>query len=263
MAPNRKKKKGGANPARGFATTSIASKRQSEVGQNDEAEDGLPGGSSSNATGDNVGTGSSSRSGELQSQPLDKPLHQMSPQELETHLEEANLQNILDVHGLKTNQQVSRQVSKMTTENRLLRSQTESLNLHQALSPEMAQDLVDRIYITVEKSVDASTCPSYSSEELLIHVWRLYLVLRDLHFSSAKIEDALALLVRAHLRGSYRNDLSSKDLIWGLDHCLDSLALMHADVESYDSLLAATHADYASDLLADEEALGKALRHSD
>src|SRR5271155_3096538 len=124
MAPSKKKKKAAANPARGFATVSLPSKGSAARQENDiletqgvQNEGSRQGGSenASNLQGDGIEQGSNStQNGEIQN---------MSPEELDQHLQDSELQSILDEHGSRCKADAARQVARLEAERRTLRSQ--------------------------------------------------------------------------------------------------------------------------------------------
>lgn len=249
MGPNKKKKKGSANPARGFATTSVASKHKSEVDQRNEAADVTQ---ESHTPAESAANDESTmRPNGTQIQTLERPLHELSAQELEAHLEENNLQNILDLHGSRMLPQVARQVARMCTEKRLLRSQGDSLNARLLLSDDVC-NCITKYLQSHKEPIRELTYPTFSHEELLVHIWRLYHVLHDLHFSESDIHISLGLLLQAHLKGSYSSETRFRDSIWGLEHCIETLALISTDTANYDSSVQKPPDPLGSDLPVDD-----------
>ena len=125
MAPNKKKKKPASNPARGFATTSTASKTKEQDVDEVEQEDGW------GASGQSAKLVSEEGSVLTNGGPTIKPekaLQDLSPEELELQLENSSLQILVDTYRKKTEKDAFRQASRLQTERRVLRSQAEHLS---------------------------------------------------------------------------------------------------------------------------------------
>lgn len=247
MAPNKKKKKPASNPARGFATTSTASKPK-----NDEAKE-LEGGVSldvinapvlSTAAEDNTRTETSSN------REPEKALDELTPDELESQLEESSLQILVENHGEKTKKDVHRQVSRLWTERRLLRSQAEHLAVRRWLPPEMMQLITDLLQAQEEAityfqatSVTKKSATELSEDDLLIKLWALNRLLPQLGFSEQRTKLALRHLLITIKQSGSRNVFSGKESVWGLDECLAWLALDSepADLPRFDSREGQSH----------------------
>lgn len=219
MAPNKKKKKVASNPARGFATVSMPSKKVDESPPEPKDDpkvfslDGRP----TQVDKDGQGHGSVHRGA--------SDLQHMAPEELERHLEEAELQSILDVHGQRSKKDISRQVARLDIERRSLRqsgmmletegwlqeSLEEILDLARSLLPDL------RNIKMAEKGVNDT--------DLCVKLWIVQGVLESLHFHN--VEGALTHLIKT---SPVITKPASSSLVWGLDEALTWLAL-HSDPE--------------------------------
>ena len=224
--PSNKKKKKVANPARGFAVTSTISKSR----LNDEVNE-------------DVTTVSVPVSDEHQSQdqaaphkPIStskekKELSELSPEQLERQLEESELQILVDQFREKSRKDTLRQVSRILTERRLLRSQAEQLNTTRLLPMELLQWIL--MQISAQSNTDSKPVKVQNgfgtkgmrSDDLSIKVWTLARALRDLGFLESGIQTAIINLLRNSQTDTLSGTAVGKQSLWGIDQCLDSLAL--------------------------------------
>ena len=224
MAP-KKKKKAVSNPARGFATVSLPSKSKPGDDAKFEAENVR-----TDPRIDNVNSKKpqSSTNGATS---LEEPssLHDLTPAQLEEHLEDAELQNLVEKAGDRSKRDAARQVARLETERRTLRTLAMPLETDDWLT----QDLTDEV-INLSKSassvLDQSTqsvsphVKTVQQEELLIRLWTLQQVLKTLHINQEE-------QVLKHIVSLKTDDiLTPKDYVWGLEESFDWLAL-HADPE--------------------------------
>lgn len=236
MAPKKKKKALASNPARGFATTSIPAKPKAEekVDDNVVPETALID-SNAVATTENVGLNIASSAGEY--------LSKLSPEELENYFEESALQILVEKHGEKSKKDASRQVNKLKTEQRVLRLQSERLDINSWLPQELVQ-LIFELFESQKRSrgvgLEADTrqarCYKVTEEELIIKLWTLQQVLTQLEFSNDRVQSALlSLLQKEHLTRSSAFSVN-KDGLWGLEESLDFLAQVcePEEMPSYD-----------------------------
>lgn len=225
MPPNKRKKKPASNPARGFATVSVPSKpkvaESSTVSSTVESsvvvsEDEKP-----------------SKLAETQQPQLDsakeQSLQNLSPEELEKHFEEAELQILVDKYAWKSKNEAIRQVSRFETERRVLRSQANVLSLNEWI-PQETQDQVlalvqkdqDHLETPPERDLDAA-----KEEELITRLWTLKDAIRGLGFSDNRIDSLLKYII-TYYSGLTNN---SKSVNWNLEESLDWLALQCAPTE--------------------------------
>ena len=225
MAPN-KKKKPTSNPARGFATTSIPAKARKDDERN---------------VAENIEEKSADQNSALQelnhpafaitTHELGKDTRKLTPEELEDHFEESNLQLLLEKHGERSKQVATRQAVKLKTEKRVLRPQSEPLKVNRWL-PEETIILILEMHASQAKGlsfeVDFSNRQKIgikSEDDLIIKIWTLELVLNQLEFNKEDFRNAIQSLL-SRVKSMESLELSTgKDLIWGLEECIDSLAL--------------------------------------
>ncbi|KAH8695954.1 hypothetical protein BGW36DRAFT_178969 [Talaromyces proteolyticus] len=225
MPPNKKKKKPASNPARGFATVSVPSRPKivDLTAVSSTAESSL-----------------AASEGENSPPPTDiqqpvagndskKTLQALSPEELERHFEQAELQSLVDKHAAKCKSEALRQVSKLETERRVLRPQANILGLNDW----MPQDILDRVLTSAQTELDNRDPPSErdldgsKEEELATRLWTLKETFQKLRFSQTRVEELLKYLV------TYNSGFAggSKDLSWVIDESLNWLALQCSPAE--------------------------------
>ena len=229
MAPSKKKKKPASNPARGFATTSTASKPKVDVAK--EFESGvlldIP---------EKYATPINADAGTLTEKPSneerEKALHELTPEELESQLENSGLQILIEKHGEKTNKEASRQVFRLQTERRLLRSQADHLSIRQWLPPEIMQLITDMLQAKDDSNGILKTTPGSNNattdlceDDLLIKLWALKRILLMLGFQDRMTDLAICHSLAATPNPCLQSLASGKEPVWGLDECLAWLGL--------------------------------------
>ncbi|KAJ9659690.1 hypothetical protein H2201_007282 [Coniosporium apollinis] len=231
MAPNnKKKKKPAANPARGFATTSVASKPKPNKKEDaaDVSETGsTPTAPTSVASEDLAGRvpGSSEKP---------KELHELSPEELEQQLEQNELQVMVDKHGAKTRKESSRQVQRAQTDRRVLRGQAQHLSTKDWLPEELMLQILDLVQGELNDSSQfqteqGSAMKSLPEEDLVVKLWTLHQALSGLGFSEDRIKQVLNRLC------TYPPNEDPQ--IWGFQESLQWLAVNceMQELEDYDA----------------------------
>ncbi|KAL8887744.1 MAG: hypothetical protein Q9215_004718 [Flavoplaca cf. flavocitrina] len=230
MAPKRKNKKAASNPARGFATTSTASK--AKVPPDESFGSTAVDNSQAQPLADEAPSGDDPH--------VAKGLHELSPEELERQLEESDLQLFVEKHLDKIRRDVSRQVSRLQTEKRLLRPQAEHLSIKSWLPPDVMELIVQNLgaeqlsYHPGNASRDLSNAEALSEDDLCIRIWTLQEVLTKLGFPNDRCQEALQNILNVAQGIPMRESLAVKDYIWGLDWCLDWLA-MHCEAQAMPS----------------------------
>ncbi|KAB8303097.1 hypothetical protein EYC80_004550 [Monilinia laxa] len=218
MAGGKKKKKPAANPARGFATTSIASKPKTEAIetiQKKDVADGPVGTNESQQLGDKtnevVGNGPSNQTSNL------------TPEEFEKQLENSELQILVEKHSQKSKRDAVRQKTRLETDRRVLRGQAETLNTRKWLPPELMEEILDLIKMEGRFSgsaTDTTLLKQLSEEELAIRLWTLQQSLVGAGFAADKV-----LLALQHVLDiSDKISGSNKDTIWGMEESLEWLS---------------------------------------
>lgn len=229
MAPNKKKKKPASNPARGFATTSTASKPKHDEAKELEGavELGNPNTLAFSATAEEPLQKKCTSSRESE-----KELGELTPEELESRLEDSGLQILVESYGERTKKDVSRQMSRLQTEKRLLRSQAEHLGVRQWLPPEIMQVITDLLQAQVYSKRELLASPNsirstsdFSEDDLLIKLWTLKRLLPLLGFSQQRTDLVLRHLLTSMDKLGAQSISSGKESVWALDECLTWLAL--------------------------------------
>ncbi|KAL8765432.1 MAG: hypothetical protein Q9209_007500 [Squamulea sp. 1 TL-2023] len=247
MAPKRKNKKAASNPARGFATTSTASKTKAP--SEERLENSLqphelpPEANAQDVPRDDVAA--------------QEDVHELSPEELEKQLEESDLQLFIDKHLDKIKKDVSRQVMRLKTEKRLLRPQADSLSTRSWLPPEI-MELIKQT-LELEQSSDSRGSGFYidnnaqglSEDELCMRTWTLKQVLVQVGFQYESCQEALQHLLVVEQRHPIRDSSTGKDNVWGLDYCLDWLAI-HCEGQAMPSDIADHIGKNASSVLVQQ-----------
>lgn len=216
-----KKKKPAANPARGFATTSVASKPRPEVVEPDPK----PSSSKPNAppSKQNAPPSTTAPGENGQQTAVQKPL---SPEEFERQLEESELQLLVEKYAQKTKRDAVRQRTRLETDRRLLRSQADSVNSIKWLPQELMDHVLDMI--KAENRFSASSLSSENAgagkmppeEDLIIRMWTLQQTLAAAHFPEARVQTVMKYILDIAPNIS----AAVKDSIWGLEEALDWLA---------------------------------------
>lgn len=220
MAGKKKTKKPAANPARGFATQSIASKARVEPVD----EPTPPSKKAAEPTKSN---------GPLQPNDVDNSTSdaqtkkkELTPEEFEAQLEEAELQLLVEKYAQKTRRDAQRQKQRLDTDRRLLRSQAEPINAKKWLPTELMDHILDLIQAEGRFSASSTTSDGVSGgkmlseEDLTVKLWTLQQTLRGSGFPEEKVQAALqyVLDISTSISGSI------KDSIWGLDEAMDWFA---------------------------------------
>jgi ATP-dependent RNA helicase DHX29 len=214
MAP-KKKKKPAANPARGFATTSLPS-RVKVVEEAEQAPSNLPiltPGDVSSAANNNPQDGAKNLSQDRSLPTGTSEIGNMTPEELETYLENAELDNLLNKYATKCIAEANRQVARLETEKRQMRSQAVKLSTYGWLSEETTDQLFD---MNVESNLKVKAWPSsprdfIDDEKLLTDLWTLQRVLQALAFPT--VHEAIAHVTHITVVGGFA---TTGDLIPGL-----------------------------------------------
>ena len=226
MANKKKAKKPAANPARGFATTSIASKPR-----NDPAEEAAASGNNTPAGKVDDAAAAPPKTDAPQSNnntaTADKaPTKALSPEEFEKQLEESALQLLVEKYAQKVRRDAQRQRSRLETDRRLLRGSAESVNTKKWLPQELMDHILGLIqaegrFAASSVSSEGATSRLPPEEDLIIKLWTLQEALEGSGFPEDRIQPALqfALDIAPNISPSVRSES-----IWGLEEVLDWLA---------------------------------------
>ncbi|KAL6854681.1 P-loop containing nucleoside triphosphate hydrolase protein [Trichoderma novae-zelandiae] len=227
MAGAKKKKKPAANPARGFATTSVASKPRLEVAEPTQSQ------SSSGVNTPKTAPPAGSDDPSSQSKPAEQAAGntaarkvELSPEEFERQLEESELQLFVEKYSQKVKRDAQRQCLRLETDRRLLRSQAENLNTQKWLPRELMDHILDlikaesRFYASSLSSENAGPGKMPSEEDLVSRIWTLQQTLSGAGFSGHIVDSA----VRHILDIAPNISPAPRDYIWGLEEALEWLA---------------------------------------
>jgi ATP-dependent RNA helicase DHX29 len=228
MPPNnKKKKKPASNPARGFATVSMPSKPKPETTA-----------TPSPATGESKATPESEpqtarteeRPAETSAPQAVTSLQNYTPEELEKHLEEAELQILVDKYAAKCKNDAIRQATKLDNERRVMRQQSVTLSLLEWLPTDVQDRILELSGTEEHEYLIASgrmTGPkqAVSEEELYNKLWTLKETLIRLDFPENRVEDALKHVLQ-YFAGNSTS--AGRDVVWNLDEALEWLAT-HSD----------------------------------
>jgi len=219
MAPKRKKKLA-ANPARGFATSSLPSKNV-EVAEpinheNETKPSSVPDGTEDQLN-DNVDLNREDSG--FTATIAQKELQHVSPEELERQLEHDELQLFVENNSPKVIKDSQRQSKNLAIDLRTLRAQSQPLDLNHWLPQDVVDDLL-KISQASRSQVDASVPMSKTPvDEWVLRFWSLYKVLREMGISHDRI---FQLLKTIPLRES---DSRNAFIVWGVEEALDILTL--------------------------------------
>lgn len=197
MAAGKKKKKPTANPARGYATTSLISKTKLE----NETETASTG-NSGIATPEKTSTPAESKDSGTKNVGADPKLHELSPEALEAHLETSELQAFVEKHGPKVKKESTRHAQRLRTERRVLRSQADFLSVKPWLPNELMEEIINLIqFDPPHDSSPGKFLDLAHRDELLTDIWNLRMLLLELNVSLERINEVIAHLLH---RGKWK-----------------------------------------------------------
>lgn len=214
-----KKKKPAGNPARGFATTSVASKPKVEKSTVEAAaKESAP-----VPPKDVPNVASVDAPAAKTKEPAKKEAIQ-TPEELEAQLERDELQLLVEKHAAKVRRESRRQVLKFETDRRVLRAQSHHMTVHEWLPNEILDTI---IALAQAESNDSnrrqgqqqSLLKVMSEEDAMSKLWTLSLTLRDLGFTREQIEPVLRWIC------ADAGGIDASSAVWGLQEALEWLAL--------------------------------------
>lgn len=224
-----KKKKAPANPARGFATTSIVSKNKLQAAEESEASTDI----------DTVKVTATTKTKEqsVQKEQVsnedNQETHQFTPEELEEQLERDDLQLLVEKYGAKVRRESSRQISKCETDLRLLRTQAQQLPT-ELLSEELISQIIEESRnqnIQGVVSNDGLQSQSAPEEIMVSRLWTLRLTLSGMGIPPERVRDAIKTVITAN------SSVDNSGSAWGLNESLEYLAkeLDEEELPTYDS----------------------------
>lgn len=169
---------------------------------------------------------------EHEAQP-EKPaeLCDLSPEELESQLEESELQLFLEQHREKSKKDASRQIARLHAEKRLLRSQADHLIVRSWLPAELMQLIETSLYAEFRELdspnfliAKTKLSNATSQDTSLTRLWTLEQVLIGISIEHGKVREAISHVVRRKAGQKFEQS-AGKDTVWGLEESLGWLAL--------------------------------------
>ncbi|KAF2724325.1 P-loop containing nucleoside triphosphate hydrolase protein [Polychaeton citri CBS 116435] len=219
MAGGKKKKtKPAANPARGFATTSIASKPKEPKESDNAISNGVSGTATPTPT---APKDDKNVHGEAKEDVLaHKELHELTPEQFEAQLEISELQQFVERYGSKVKRDISRQVTRLQTDRRIFRGQADYMSVKEWLPDELMQQVVDLIHQDQAlQTVQVKGSSFNLDDDMLSKIWQLHTCLLDINIPAERVADAITHVLSIPLKDP--TDGSS----FGLHAALDWLAL--------------------------------------
>ncbi|KAK4642785.1 hypothetical protein QC761_400630 [Podospora bellae-mahoneyi] len=224
MAGKKKTKKPAANPARGFATTSIASKPRADPA---EAAADTPAGKGDDAAAPPAADAKDAPQAAGTTNTTNAPkAKELSPEEFERQLEESALQILVDKYAAKVRRDAQRIKTRLETDRRILRGQAETINTRKWLPQELMDHVLDLIQAEARFAASSVTSEGATSrlppeEDLIIKLWTLQQTLENTDFPKDRVQPALqfALDIAPNISPNVKSDS-----IWGLEEILDWLA---------------------------------------
>lgn len=222
MAGKKKAKKPAANPARGFATTSIASKARIDPAE--DPGDNTPAGNVNDPAPPTNNAPQPVTNNTKNEQKA--PAEQLSPEEFERQLEESALQLLVEKYAQKVRKDSQRQKTRLETDRRLLRGAAETLNIKKWLPQELMDHILGLIqaegrFAASSVSSEGATSRLPPEEDLIIRLWTLQETLENSGFPEDRIQPALQFVLDIAPNIPYN---SRSELIWGLEEVLDWFA---------------------------------------
>lgn len=222
MAGKKKAKKPVANPARGFATTSIASKPRIDPAE--APGDNTPAGKSDDAA---APLAKEAPQASTATNPDNKaPSKELSPEEFERQLEESELQLLVEKYAQKIKRDAQRQKTRLETDRRLLRGQAETLNTKKWLPQELMDHILSLIQAEGRFAASSVTSEGATSrlppeEDLIIKLWTLRHTLENSDFPADRVQPALQFVL--DIAPNISPNVKGES-IWGLEEVLDWFA---------------------------------------
>ena len=224
-----KKKKPAGNPARGFATTSVASKPKVE--KEKAAVDVAPKESVSAPFKDSPSVPEAVTPAVQDEKTVKQEIVQ-TPEELEAQLERDELQLLVEKHAAKVRRESRRQVTKFETDRRVLRGQSHHMTVHEWIPSEVMDTIISLAQTESKDSnrrqgQQQSLLKVMSEEEATSKLWTLSLTLHDMGFTQEQLEPVLRWLC------SDAGGVDATSPVWGLQEALEWLALDHCEGSSF------------------------------
>lgn len=226
MAGKKKTKKPAANPARGFATTSIASKPRADPAEAPGDDAPTPPNDSGAPPSSDATPRSTAANGGDTTTATKGPSQNLTPEEFERQLEESELQLLVEKYAQKVRKDALRQKGRLETDRRVLRGAAESINTKKWLPQELMDHILGLIqaegrFAASSVSSEGATSRLPSEEDLIIRLWTLQETLGSASFPQERVEPALQFALDIAPNIAYN---SRSESIWGLEEVLDWFA---------------------------------------
>lgn len=219
--PSKKKKKPAANPARGFATTSVASKPKAEdvTDSADASDAGSAVTVPTSVASEDVKLAHDATQGGTKT----AVAKQVTAEELEEQLERDDLQLLMEKVSRKVQRDASRQVVKVETDRRVLRTQAQPLYTRDCLPDELMLEVIELVKgdLFSESLAVPNPKPLSSSgfeDDAVTKLWTLRQALAELYISDIRIDATLRWICDQSIQDEPMS-------IWGFEESLDYLAI--------------------------------------
>lgn len=217
-----KKKKATNNPARGYATTSVASKTRAEAEPENRGQSSISVPHDTLKKTLDTDSAASVSSEQNASEPSVSVQQELTPEQLEQQLERDELQLLVERHAAKIRRDASRQVSRAQTEARILRGQAQSLALSSWLSKDALQQILNMAAEDAAHDPQNASDGQYrsqSEDDLALQLWALEQALSGLGTPSGQVKLALKQVLEKPPEDE------DSTYIWGLQESLEFLAM--------------------------------------
>jgi ATP-dependent RNA helicase DHX29 len=241
MPAKKKTKKPAANPARGFATTSIAPK---PVARLEPTDNPVQPKSPLKAGGPGLGVGTEENASSSSPAPggakgADKA--ELTAEEFEAQLEQSELQLLVEKHAAKVKREAQRQVTRLDKDRRLLRTQADTINCLKWLPREVLDQVLGLIQAESRYSTStvSSEAPSGGTgkmppeEDLVMRLWTLHQILTGIGLPSERVQATVEHVLK--ISPNISNAIA-KESIWGLEEAFEYMAkeCPHDELPPYD-----------------------------
>lgn len=214
----KKKKKTVANPARGFATVSQPSKPKEPVQSDSE----IPSDSQKPSADHSVNGDHSvddSKGGKNADEA--KAIAEMTPDEFETHLENAELRSLVEENASRIKTEATRQAAKLKNERRQLRQQADQASIY-GLNNVLIDNILQssaQIGLQARKTFRSNPSPETDETQILQRLWLLQETLQ--HLQVEMLDEALTHVLYL---SRHRGVDPSTNSVWGLEEALTWIA---------------------------------------
>ena len=252
MAPKGKRKAPATN--RGFATTSLPSKSKEQSAQATSADVSKTATPKVEESGASITEAQRSKQDAKANDAHVKDLHDLSPEELEQRLEDADAQRIVEKYGSKVARDSSRAVNELETDCRIKSAQAQGLQCQYSLP----QRSLSRILQLAKEDVEAgryhfeqespTKVVALQGDGLVSRLWPLQKTLTALRFPSTQVDSAIKHLIR------HPPAAGTDAQNWGIEQSIDWIALNTAEqnLPVFD-----VHSGKAIDFEAEQKLKGK------